>query len=114
MSGLCRSIRAPYDAQKVAYNRSWDDLDLESTFEHRRQEGLMFIRVLRLSASAASCPDLAGLVEGWSNGWAFLRSGIPHRAIGLRPPSDAARLRPYANRDSFLTVHPARFRVCHG
>ena len=53
-----------------------DDLDLESTFEHRRQEGLMFMRVLRLSASAASCPDLAGLVEGWSNGWAFLRSGI--------------------------------------
>ena len=40
-----------YDAQKVAYNRSWDDLDLESTFEHRRQEGLMFMRVLRLSAS---------------------------------------------------------------
>jgi hypothetical protein len=30
-----------YDAQKVAYDRSWDDLDLESTFEHRRQEGLM-------------------------------------------------------------------------
>ena len=87
MSGLCQSIRAPYDAQKVAYNRSWDDLDLESTFEHRRQEGLMFTRVLRLSASAASRPDLAGLVEGWSNGWAFLRSGIPHRAIGLRAPT---------------------------
>ena len=40
-----------YDTQKVTYNRSWDDLDLESTFEHRRQEGLMFMRVLRLSAS---------------------------------------------------------------
>ena len=38
-----------YDAQKVTYNRC--DLDLESTFEHRRQEGLMFMRVLRLSAS---------------------------------------------------------------
>ena len=30
-----------YDAQKVAYNRSWDDLDLESTFEHRRENGLI-------------------------------------------------------------------------
>ena len=69
MSGLCRSIRAPcraqrskfgsrngdlisiattqddgdderaYDAQKVAYNCSWDDLDLESTFEHRSEGG---------------------------------------------------------------------------
>jgi hypothetical protein len=28
-----------------------DDLDLESTFEHRHQEGLMVMRVLRLSAS---------------------------------------------------------------
>ena len=27
-----------YDAQKVAYNRSWDDLDLESTFEHPTRE----------------------------------------------------------------------------
>ena len=43
-----------YDAQKVAYNRSWDDLDLESTFEHRRQEGLMFMRVLRLNASGVA------------------------------------------------------------
>jgi hypothetical protein len=31
----CVDERA-YDAQKVAYNCSWDDLDLESTFEHRR------------------------------------------------------------------------------
>ena len=30
-----------YDAQKVAYNRSWDHLDLESTFEHRRESGLI-------------------------------------------------------------------------
>jgi hypothetical protein len=30
-----------YEAQKVAYNRSWDDLDLESTFEHRRENGLL-------------------------------------------------------------------------
>jgi hypothetical protein len=30
-----------YEAQKVAYNRSWDDLDLESTFEHRRENGLI-------------------------------------------------------------------------
>jgi hypothetical protein len=30
-----------YEAQKVAYNRSWDDLDLESTFEHRRENGLV-------------------------------------------------------------------------
>ena len=28
-----------YDAQKVAYNCSWDDLDLESTFEHRSEGG---------------------------------------------------------------------------
>ncbi len=28
-------------AQKVAHNRSWDDLDLESTFEHRRENGLI-------------------------------------------------------------------------
>src|SRR5207248_7552291 len=30
-----------YDAQKVAHNRSWDDLDLENTFEHRRENGLI-------------------------------------------------------------------------
>jgi hypothetical protein len=30
-----------YDAQKVAHNRSWDDLDLEATFEHRRENGLI-------------------------------------------------------------------------
>jgi hypothetical protein len=30
-----------YDAQKVAYNGSWDDLDLDSTFEHRREIGLV-------------------------------------------------------------------------
>jgi hypothetical protein len=30
-----------YDAQKVAHNRSWDDLDLESTFEHRLENGLI-------------------------------------------------------------------------
>ena len=30
-----------YDAQKVAHNRSWDALDLESTFEHRRENGLI-------------------------------------------------------------------------
>jgi hypothetical protein len=30
-----------YDTQKVAYNRSWDDLDLENTFEHRRENGLI-------------------------------------------------------------------------
>jgi hypothetical protein len=30
-----------YDAQKVAHNRSWDDIDFENTFEHRREEGLI-------------------------------------------------------------------------
>ncbi len=30
-----------YDAQKVAHNQSWDDLDLEATFEHRRENGLI-------------------------------------------------------------------------
>jgi hypothetical protein len=30
-----------YDAQKVAHNGSWDDLDLEATFEHRRENGLI-------------------------------------------------------------------------
>ena len=30
-----------YDAQKVAYNRSWDALDLENTCEHRRENGLI-------------------------------------------------------------------------
>ena len=30
-----------YEAQKVAYNRCWDDLDLETTFEHRRENGLI-------------------------------------------------------------------------
>jgi hypothetical protein len=30
-----------YDAQKVAHNRGWDDLDLENTFEHRRENGLI-------------------------------------------------------------------------
>jgi hypothetical protein len=30
-----------YEAQKVAHNRSWDDIDLESTFEHRRENGLI-------------------------------------------------------------------------
>jgi len=30
-----------YDAQKVAHNRSWDDIDLENTSEHRRENGLM-------------------------------------------------------------------------
>src|SRR5205823_13598454 len=30
-----------YDAQKVGHNGSWDDLDLESTFEHRRENGLI-------------------------------------------------------------------------
>src|SRR5205085_6730992 len=33
--------RVFYDAQKVAHNRSWDDLDLENTSEHRREEGLI-------------------------------------------------------------------------
>ena len=28
-----------YDAQKVAHNRSWDDIDLENTSEHRRGTG---------------------------------------------------------------------------
>src|SRR5438309_676066 len=30
-----------YDAQKVSHNGSWDDLDLEATFEHRRENGLV-------------------------------------------------------------------------
>jgi hypothetical protein len=30
-----------YDAQKVAYNRSWDDIDWESTNEHRRGNKLI-------------------------------------------------------------------------
>jgi hypothetical protein len=30
-----------YDAQKVAHNASWDDLDLEATFEHRRENRLV-------------------------------------------------------------------------
>jgi hypothetical protein len=30
-----------YEAQKVAHNRAWDDLDLEATFEHRRENGLL-------------------------------------------------------------------------
>ena len=30
-----------YDAQKLAHNRSWDDLDLDATFEHRRENGLI-------------------------------------------------------------------------
>jgi hypothetical protein len=30
-----------YDAQKVAHNRSWDDVDWESTNEHRRENGLI-------------------------------------------------------------------------
>jgi hypothetical protein len=30
-----------YDAQKVAHNRSWDDVDWETTFEHRRENGLI-------------------------------------------------------------------------
>jgi hypothetical protein len=30
-----------YDAQKVAYNRSWDDIDWESTNEHRRENKLI-------------------------------------------------------------------------
>ncbi len=30
-----------YDAQKVAHNRSWDDIDLENTFERRRENGLI-------------------------------------------------------------------------
>jgi hypothetical protein len=30
-----------YDAQKVAHSRSWDDIDLENTFEHRRENGLI-------------------------------------------------------------------------
>ena len=30
-----------YDAQQVAHNRSWDDVDWESTSEHRRENGLI-------------------------------------------------------------------------
>jgi hypothetical protein len=30
-----------YDARKSAYNRSWDDIDFESTLEHRREKGLI-------------------------------------------------------------------------
>jgi hypothetical protein len=30
-----------YDAQKVAHNGSFDDIDWESTFEHRRENGLV-------------------------------------------------------------------------
>lgn len=30
-----------YEAQKVAHNRSWDDVDWESTSEHRRENGLI-------------------------------------------------------------------------
>ena len=30
-----------YDARKVAYNRSWDDIDWESTNEHRRENKLI-------------------------------------------------------------------------
>jgi hypothetical protein len=30
-----------HEAQKGAYNRSWDDLDIEATFEHRRENGLI-------------------------------------------------------------------------
>jgi hypothetical protein len=30
-----------YEAQKVAHNRSWDEIDLESTFEYRRENGLI-------------------------------------------------------------------------
>ncbi len=30
-----------YEAQKVAHNRAWDDLDLEATVEHRRENGLV-------------------------------------------------------------------------
>jgi hypothetical protein len=30
-----------HEAQKVAYNRSWDDLDIEATFEHRRENKLI-------------------------------------------------------------------------
>jgi hypothetical protein len=30
-----------YDAQKVAHNRSWDDIDWESTNEHRRENKLI-------------------------------------------------------------------------
>jgi hypothetical protein len=41
---LARQIsfrRTAHEAQKVAYNRSWDDIDWESTFEHRRENGLI-------------------------------------------------------------------------
>jgi hypothetical protein len=30
-----------YDAQKVAHNGTWDDIDWESTYEHRRENGLI-------------------------------------------------------------------------
>ncbi len=30
-----------YDAQKIAHSQAWDDLDLEATFEHRRENGLI-------------------------------------------------------------------------
>jgi hypothetical protein len=30
-----------YDAQKVAHNQSWDDVDWENTGEHRRENGLI-------------------------------------------------------------------------
>jgi hypothetical protein len=30
-----------YDAQKVAHNGSWDDLDLQATFDHRSEVGLI-------------------------------------------------------------------------
>ena len=30
-----------YDAQKVAHNGSWDDVDWENTGEHRRENGLI-------------------------------------------------------------------------
>jgi hypothetical protein len=30
-----------YDAQKVAHNQSWDNVDWESTFEHWRENGLI-------------------------------------------------------------------------
>jgi hypothetical protein len=36
-----RSEATAHEAQKVAYNRSWDDLDIEATFEHRRENGLI-------------------------------------------------------------------------
>jgi hypothetical protein len=69
-----------YDAQKVAYDCSWDDLDLESIFEYRSEEGLMVMRGLRLSASGLFwCFWLRfGQPER-----TFLRSRTPRRAIGL-------------------------------